>query len=308
MDIQYFKEFIVFTQYLNITKASSELHMTPSSLSKHMKQVEREVGCPLVDMHRSKLELTEVGILFLNRIQKIVREYDDLLEECQTHQIESRIDIVAQRAPYEDAGSKAYHALLYELGDGGIARIKYAKASHRDFTQSLRAGKLDLFLEYRIGDIEDLESQYSEEGLCSKHLTTEPLALWCSKDSELVPGPLPIEKLSSVSIMVPTDTCSPTRILLEDLRKTYGVKPMSKIVSTSTGIEFVFADQMDAAYLYPLSQTQSSMLQLKRGMATVLVAEEVEVHAFAIAASPCWSKRKREAEIICDFFKNEPVC
>ena len=66
MDIQYFKEFIVFTQYLNITKASSELHMTPSSLSKHMKQVEREVGCPLVDMHRSKLELTEVGILFLN--------------------------------------------------------------------------------------------------------------------------------------------------------------------------------------------------------------------------------------------------
>lgn len=303
MDIQYFREFVVFARYLNITKASSELLMTPSSLSKHMKQIEREVGCPLVDVRGGKFNLTEVGILFLNRIQKIVRDYDDLIEECQTHQTENRIEIIAQRASYEDMGSKAYYAFLYELGNEAPARIKYAKASHRDFAQSLKTGKIDLFLDYRIGAIGDIHAQYKEEGLCSKHLTTEPLAAWCSESNELTPGPLLLEELNRVSVMVPTDTCSPIKTLLEDMRKAYGVKPLSRIVSTTTGMEFIFADQSDAVYLYPLSQIRSSLLQLKKNMTTVAFADAIEVHTFAVAALPRRAKRRGEAEVLCNAFE-----
>ena len=47
MQIETLKEFVIFTRYSNFTKAAEALNMTQSNLSKHMQQLEQELGFTL---------------------------------------------------------------------------------------------------------------------------------------------------------------------------------------------------------------------------------------------------------------------
>ena len=60
-----FREFIVFAKYLNITRAAEELHVSTSTLSRHIAALEHEIGMPLVQREGSASSLTPVGSLVL---------------------------------------------------------------------------------------------------------------------------------------------------------------------------------------------------------------------------------------------------
>ena len=42
MHLSYLREYVVLARYMNISKASRELNMTQSNLSKHIRQIELE--------------------------------------------------------------------------------------------------------------------------------------------------------------------------------------------------------------------------------------------------------------------------
>ena len=48
MRIEYLQEFVHFSKSLNITQAAQELFTTQSTLSKHLRQIERALGAQLV--------------------------------------------------------------------------------------------------------------------------------------------------------------------------------------------------------------------------------------------------------------------
>lgn len=85
MDIERMREFIVFARTLNFTEAARELHMTQPSLSKHVRDMERDVGVTLV--HRGTLTapntLTIAGERFADYARQATVAYDDIVEECR---------------------------------------------------------------------------------------------------------------------------------------------------------------------------------------------------------------------------------
>ena len=62
MHLSYLREYVALARYMNISKASRELHMTQSNLSKHIRQIELEVGADLVS-HGNRLEFTPAGFI-----------------------------------------------------------------------------------------------------------------------------------------------------------------------------------------------------------------------------------------------------
>lgn len=81
MDISYFREFVVLSLTKNFWEASERLFISESSLSKHIKNMEKELGTPLFERTSRKVELTEFGrqfLLYAQSITKLQYEYESL--------------------------------------------------------------------------------------------------------------------------------------------------------------------------------------------------------------------------------------
>lgn len=82
MDINYFKEFSVLAETRNYWEAAERLFVNQSTLSKHIKAMEKELGVPLFSRTTRKVELTEFGKALLPYAQSIMHtqfEYSALL-------------------------------------------------------------------------------------------------------------------------------------------------------------------------------------------------------------------------------------
>lgn len=78
MDISYFREFVILAETKNYWAAAERLFIGQSSLSKHIKTLENQLGAPLFERTSRKVELTEFGQLMLpyaHSISKLQNEY-----------------------------------------------------------------------------------------------------------------------------------------------------------------------------------------------------------------------------------------
>lgn len=77
MQLKYLNEFIILTEIKNYSDVSEELFISQSTLSKHIKELEAEIGGPLFKRTTRKVELTELGMFFLpyaKNIEKVSEE------------------------------------------------------------------------------------------------------------------------------------------------------------------------------------------------------------------------------------------
>ncbi len=73
MDISYWKEFSVLAETKNYWAAAEKLFIGQSSLSKHIKKMETQLGGELFNRTSRKVELTEFGALMLPYAQQIAK-------------------------------------------------------------------------------------------------------------------------------------------------------------------------------------------------------------------------------------------
>ena len=83
MEIRYFREFLVLSNYLNFSVAAEQLNMTQPGLSRHISALEKELGVKLFERDTHRVVLTEKGHHFSNGIGKILEDYDFLCETLQ---------------------------------------------------------------------------------------------------------------------------------------------------------------------------------------------------------------------------------
>lgn len=81
MDIIKLKYFQVVAKYEHITKASEELHISQPSLTIAIKQLEDELGVPLLEKKGRRVYLTEFGKYLNERTKYIIEEFDNVPNE-----------------------------------------------------------------------------------------------------------------------------------------------------------------------------------------------------------------------------------
>ena len=84
MDIERIREFIVLANTCNYQVASDALFTTASTLSKHISQIENELGQLLFDRSTRKVSLSDSGKIFLESAKQIVYHYDRALSALNT--------------------------------------------------------------------------------------------------------------------------------------------------------------------------------------------------------------------------------
>ena len=73
MEISYIKEFVVLAETNNFLEAADILFTSQSTLSRHIKSIESDLGHPLFDRTTRKVELNKFGELFLPYAKEIAR-------------------------------------------------------------------------------------------------------------------------------------------------------------------------------------------------------------------------------------------
>lgn len=84
MDEQDFHLLNVLGRTKNITHAANELYITQSSVSKRIRQIERELGTTLFLRSRQGIQFTPSGEIVLRHAQNIIHELDAIRQELVT--------------------------------------------------------------------------------------------------------------------------------------------------------------------------------------------------------------------------------
>lgn len=83
MRIENLEEFITFARILNVSQAAKRLNLSQSGLSRHLMDMEKELGFKMV-CREKELSLTPAGVLFLSTAENIVRQFNATVAECKT--------------------------------------------------------------------------------------------------------------------------------------------------------------------------------------------------------------------------------
>jgi LysR family cyn operon transcriptional activator len=76
MELRHLRYFVALAEYLSFTRAAARVHVTQSTLSHQIRQLEEELGQPLFDRIGKKVVTTEAGELFLAYAVRALKEVD----------------------------------------------------------------------------------------------------------------------------------------------------------------------------------------------------------------------------------------
>jgi LysR family transcriptional regulator, cyn operon transcriptional activator len=76
MELRHLRYFVALAEYLSFTKAADRVHVTQSTLSHQIRQLEEELGQPLFDRIGKRVVTTEAGELFLAFATRALKEVD----------------------------------------------------------------------------------------------------------------------------------------------------------------------------------------------------------------------------------------
>eukprot|EP01041_Mallomonas_annulata_P030694 gene30694-52877_t len=76
MELRHLRYFLALASSLSFTPAAERVHVTQSTLSHQIRQLEDELGCPLFDRVGKRVALTEAGETFLAHATRAIQEVD----------------------------------------------------------------------------------------------------------------------------------------------------------------------------------------------------------------------------------------
>lgn len=162
MDVSLFYEFSMICKHNNLSEAAKELHMTQTTLSRHIAAIERELGGELFDRTKNPMELTEMGQMFLRESSLISNEY---------FRIQALAKEIRGRTPQTLALSCVQTPRIASLVkavrdqttvDGWPLCVKFARPTYQTTLECLRDATLDVAIEpmSEFIDICELEHQH----------------------------------------------------------------------------------------------------------------------------------------------------
>lgn len=177
-DISYLKEFTVLAEIGNYLKAADALFISQSSLSKHIKALEKELGLSLFERSTRSLKLTSYGQTLLPYARKIVNlHYQStvaLMNQMDAKQQVVSIGSIPSVAPYGITDQ----ILRFQMENKNIT-VQLYEAESDQLLQMLRQNRFELAF---IRDRHDEDSRefaripFAEDHMAAVFRKNHPLA------------------------------------------------------------------------------------------------------------------------------------
>jgi len=176
MKIRHMAEFVHLAESCNYLDAAEDLYISQSSLSKHIKAMEKELGLSLFYRTTRSVVLSEYGHAFYPVAKRIVAEYNGCLNDMRTLRLNSEknlsigaLGFISSFGLYEKvhAFQDLHPDMTYEMVEARDERL----------TEYVSNKRCDFILTSNIADYERFEYRvFREEPICLAISENHPLA------------------------------------------------------------------------------------------------------------------------------------
>ncbi|HSH88923.1 MAG TPA: LysR substrate-binding domain-containing protein, partial [Ramlibacter sp.] len=164
MELRHLRYFLALAERLNFTQAAAQVHVTQSTLSHQIAQLEGELDVKLFDRAERRVTLTAAGELFLPRAMKALAEIDSGIALMNTPRKTMTGQLRVGTTPTLNMEVVPQCLALF-LRDHPSMRVLVDEGTGDSLIADMRAGRLDLLVAYRPFDLSGLvfEPLYTEE-------------------------------------------------------------------------------------------------------------------------------------------------
>lgn len=278
MKIEALYEYIVLTHYLNFTTAAANLHTSQPNLSKHILELEQELGVSLLKRGK-RLELTPAGTAFLEDAIQIHHLYKDALRRTREIASHDVVELVVQEPYVMDAMSEIlFKSVMRFKRENPYVLTKYYSEKGKKSVELLEQGKIDIALTVDCNSIEWIEQVSEKKDLIFFPVIQERLHVWMWDHHPLTrKDSITLSDLLHVPInMTATRSFDPMRYAVLDLfQKSLGTRPNLQTYSNDSLNEFFMNTQdRNAVFLVSEAMASSQLLRMHADMVSAPIDDE----------------------------------
>lgn len=148
MDIRKIEYFLTVVKHLNFTRAANECHIAQTAMSRHISNLEDEIGVQLLYRDNRSVSLTAAGEIFYQHALNLVGQYHEMIHMTQTAAQELqplRIGFGQYEHNFASILVKAFRE-LHPLVSVSVAQYHY-----NELLANLKSGKLDVIFSLPSG-------------------------------------------------------------------------------------------------------------------------------------------------------------
>lgn len=187
MNIEYLREFLDLANTLNFTKTSNNLHMTQPTLSRHIAELEQEIGAPLFVRTTNSVKPTQAGRLLYEKASVLVSDYSSLVETVQAATKSAVTTLRVGGSSVQPTITRLYSKLATQAA-ANLLPIRFEYYKSRSLSNDAPAPyALDALKDHTIDFAIDA-CAFNEDpplGFEAMRLCDEPLAVVASSDNPL---------------------------------------------------------------------------------------------------------------------------
>ena len=145
MELRHLRYFVTVAELLNFTKAATRLRVAQPALSRQIRDLEDELGAPLLERGPRFVKLTEAGITFLPEAKAVLQRADEAAQAVRAvvRGERGQIHVGYAPSPTVELLPCALHT-FQNLAPG--VRVNLHDLSSEEMLRGLNDGKLDLCL------------------------------------------------------------------------------------------------------------------------------------------------------------------
>ena len=241
MELRHLRYFVALSQTLSFTRAAGLVHVTQSTMSHQIGQLEQELGVTLFFRDPRGLRLTPEGDTFLAQAQRALAAIDAGVRELHgpVHQVQARIHIGATPSM---AGAFVAPVVARLLQRQPAWSVVLLDMTPPEIAAALATHRIELGIAYPPLDA---------EGLTGERLFVEEMVVVVGPTHALAQRRhLQVADLHGRAIVLPTHRFSIRQMVDEFLREA-GAEPMVVAEVDSLQATLTLMQKLDAAALLP---------------------------------------------------------
>jgi DNA-binding transcriptional LysR family regulator len=173
MDLRRLQYFVAVAEELHFGRAAARLHMTQPPLSRAIKQLETDLGCPLLHRSPTGVTLTPAGASLYDEARTLLAQADQARARVAAAAGTDTITIGTLADSAEQAGTRLVAA--YRKRHPGI-RVRIREVDFTDPTTGLRSGLVDVAL---------TRTPFDDSGIETHILRSDPVGVVLRSDDPL---------------------------------------------------------------------------------------------------------------------------
>ena len=177
MNFKSIRYFITMAHCLSFTQAANKHHITQTAMSRYIASVEEPVGVRLFERSSRKVSLTEAGRVFAEGMEKMLKEYDTLMERTRAAGNDYKGHVKVGIGIYEYSNTENFFSEFLELYSD--IKIDIFQFPYSTLTEQFRTNELDVII-----SLDMCKEEFREDELRCVNLFTSENVLVMNREKK----------------------------------------------------------------------------------------------------------------------------